>query len=115
MTEYTSDTASEIDFPCVVLIDGNTASAAEVFTGAMQDYDLAEIIGTQSYGKGIVQSIIGLTDGSGVKITVEDYYTPSGNNINGVGITPDEYVEYEVTDEYDTQIEAGMDYIRNNK
>ena len=79
--------------PMAVLVNGYSASASEVFSGALQDYGLATIVGTQSFGKGIVQSIIPLTDGSAVKLTVSTYYTPAGRNIHGTGITPDVVVE----------------------
>lgn len=79
--------------PMAVLVNGYSASASEIFSGALQDYDLATIVGTQTFGKGIVQSIIPLTDGSAVKLTVSTYYTPKGRNIHGLGITPDVEVE----------------------
>jgi len=79
--------------PMAVLINGYSASASEIFSGALQDYGLATIVGTQSFGKGIVQSIIPLTDGSAVKLTVSTYYTPAGRNIHGTGIAPDVEVE----------------------
>lgn len=79
--------------PMAVLVNGYSASASEVFSGALQDYGLATIVGTQSFGKGIVQSVIPLTDGSAVKLTVSTYYTPAGRNIHGTGITPDVVVE----------------------
>lgn len=79
--------------PMAVLVNGYSASASEVFSGALQDYGLATIVGTQSFGKGIVQSVIPLSDGSAVKLTVSNYYTPNGRNIHGTGITPDVVVE----------------------
>ena len=79
--------------PMAVLINGYSASASEIFSGALQDYGMATIVGTQSFGKGIVQSIIPLSDGSAVKLTVSTYYTPAGRNIHGTGITPDVVVE----------------------
>ena len=83
--------------PMAILVNGYSASASEIFSGAMQDYGLATIVGTQSFGKGIVQSVIPLTDGSAVKLTVSTYYTPNGRNIHGTGITPD--VEVELAEE----------------
>lgn len=79
--------------PMAVLVNGYSASASEIFSGALQDYGLATIVGTQSFGKGIVQSIIPLADDSAVKLTVSTYYTPKGRNIHGLGITPDVEVE----------------------
>lgn len=81
------------EIPMVVLINGYSASASEIFSGALQDYGLATIVGTQSFGKGIVQSIIPMKDGSAVKLTVSTYYTPNGRNIHGTGITPDVVIE----------------------
>ena len=100
-----------VDLPMAVLINGNTASASEIFTGALKDYDKAEIIGTTSYGKGIVQSIIPFSDGSALKVTSSKYYTPSGICIHGVGIEPDQTVEYDRTLEYDNQLQAAIDYL----
>lgn len=81
------------ELPIAVLVNGNSASASEIFSGALQDYGLASIVGTQSFGKGIVQSILPLADGSAVKMTVSTYYTPNGRSIHGLGITPDVEVE----------------------
>lgn len=79
--------------PVVILMNGNTASASEIFAGAMQDYKAATLVGTQSFGKGIVQSVVKLYDASAIKFTVAKYYTPKGRNIHGKGITPDVKVE----------------------
>lgn len=81
------------NFPMVVLVNGYSASASEIFSGALQDYGLATIVGTQTFGKGIVQNVIPLGDGSAVKLTVSTYYTPNGRCIHGTGVTPDVVVE----------------------
>jgi carboxyl-terminal processing protease len=83
--------------PLAVLINGNSASASEIFAGALQDYEKATIIGTTSYGKGIVQRVIPLTDGTAVKLTISKYFTPKGRNIHGTGIVPD--IEIELDEE----------------
>ena len=79
------------------MINGKSASASEIFAGAIQDYKTGTIVGTTSFGKGIVQQVIPLTDGTAVKLTVSKYYTPKGRNIHGTGIVPD--VEVELADE----------------
>ena len=84
-----------------VLVNGESASAAEVLTGALMDYDRAVVVGTTSFGKGIVQNLIPLGDGSAIKITVAHYYTPSGYDLHGKGIEPD--VEVELDEELQTQ------------
>lgn len=91
-TEY-STAAEEFNLPMVVLINGSSASAAEIFAGVVQDYDKAVIVGTQSFGKGIVQYVIPVYDGSGVKVTTSKYFTAMGQDIHGKGITPDVVVE----------------------
>lgn len=101
-TERSSD-ASCVDLPMAVLMNGNSASASEILAGALQDYDVAEIVGTQSYGKGIVQSVIDLQDGTALKLTTAKYYTPKGNNIHEIGITPD--VEIDLPEELKTMVE----------
>lgn len=104
-----------LKYPCVVLVDGNTASASEILTGALKDHEVATIIGTQTFGKGIVQDVVPLGDGSGIKYTSNKYYTPNGDNIHGVGIEPDIIVEWDV-DAYrekheDNQLEAAINYL----
>lgn len=93
--------------PMAVLVNQNSASASEIFSGALQDYGLATIVGTQSFGKGIVQSIIPLDDGSAVKLTVSRYYTPKGRCIHGIGITPDVFVELD--EELKTQVVVSLE------
>ena len=93
--EMTSDDEHQFNLPMTVLMNGNSASASEIYAGAIQDYGLGKIVGTQSYGKGVVQQIFDLKDGTCVKLTIAEYFTPNGRNINGEGITPDVEVEYE--------------------
>lgn len=93
LSEYKADGDHSTQLPMVVLTNGNSASAAEIFSGAMQDTDTAVLVGTTTFGKGIVQSVIPLSDGSAVKITVAKYFTPNGNDIHEKGITPDYEVE----------------------
>lgn len=82
-----------LDIPIVILVNGSSASASEVFTGALKDYEAATIVGTTTFGKGIVQSLYPLPDGSAVKLTMAHYYTPDGTDIHGKGIEPDVEVE----------------------
>lgn len=117
-TEY-SDEEHQISIPMVVLINENSASAAELFTGAIKDYGIATIVGETSYGKGIVQSIFRLEDGSGMKFTTEEYLTPNGNHINGVGVVPDievsipeeAYEDGELTEDEDTQLQKAIEVL----
>lgn len=91
-----------VDVPMAVIINGASASASEILSGALQDHGAATIVGTQSYGKGIVQSVLDLQDGTALKLTSAKYYTPNGNNIHGVGITPD--VEIDLPEELKTEV-----------
>lgn len=111
--EWASDDDA-LDMPMAVLVNGNTASASEIFTGALKDYDAAEIIGTTTFGKGIVQSIIPMKDGSAVKLTTAKYYTPSGVCIHGVGIEPDITVEFDRDASGDNQLQAALDYLNGH-
>ncbi|MDD2970617.1 MAG: S41 family peptidase [Lachnospiraceae bacterium] len=94
--EYTCDGSREIKVPMVVLVNGNSASASEILAGAVKDYKIGTLLGTTTFGKGIVQRIISLSDGSAVKLTVSKYYTPNGNNIHKIGIEPDEELKLDV-------------------
>ncbi len=87
--EFTCDGKHELQVPLVVLVDGNSASAAEIMAGAIKDHGLGTLVGTTTFGKGIVQQVIPLGDGSAIKITISAYYTPNGSNIHGIGIAPD--------------------------
>ena len=93
---YYSD-EKELNVPMAVLINGSSASASEIFAGALRDYDKAVLVGTKSFGKGIVQSVIPLSDGSAIKITFAKYFSPNGTNIHGEGFAPD--VEVKMTEE----------------
>lgn len=93
--EYTCDGSQQIEVPLVVLTDGYSASASEILAGAVKDYGVGTLVGTTTYGKGIVQKVINLTDGSAVKLTVSTYYTPNGNNIHKKGVEPDMEVSFD--------------------
>lgn len=108
--EYTKSDASVKDIPICILVNENSASAAEVFTGVMQDYGLADIVGVKTFGKGIVQKIIDMGDGSAIKLTVSKYYLPNGENIHGEGITPDYVVELPEGEE-DTQLNKALEIL----
>lgn len=99
-SDYKSD-ASCMDIPMAVLINGNSASASEIFAGAIKDYEYGTLIGTTTFGKGIVQTIIPLNDGSAIKLTMAKYFTPKGNYIHEVGISPDIELEYQYLNEED--------------
>lgn len=99
-SDYKSD-ADCMDIPMAVLINGNSASASEIFAGAIKDYKYGTLIGTTSFGKGIVQTIIPLEDGSAIKLTMAKYFTPKGNYIHEAGISPDIELEYEYLSEED--------------
>lgn len=103
--EYSCDGTNQLEVPLVVLVDGNSASASEILAGAVKDYGIGTLVGTTTYGKGIVQRIMKLSDGSAVKLTVSKYYTPNGNNIHKIGIAPDVEVPFEP----ESYIEDGTD------
>ena len=114
--EYTSDEDECLDVPLAVLVNGNSASASEIFAGAIKDFDAGTLVGTTTYGKGIVQNIYSLGDGTSFKLTSSEYFTPSGTNIHGVGIEPDVVVEYEVDEENseaDNQLEKAIEILGN--
>lgn len=98
---YPKEDGHQVDVPMAVLVNGNSASAAEVFTGAIMDYDWGTVVGTQTFGKGIVQNLIPLGDGSAIKLTTSHYYTPSGFDLHEKGLKPD--VEVELNEELMTQ------------
>ena len=114
--EEKCDGKNELNMPLAVLVNGSSASASEIFAGAVKDYGIGTIVGTTTYGKGVVQTIQPLGDGSAVKITIAKYFTPKGNDINKKGITPDVEAELaedstdwtELTHEEDTQLQAAL-------
>ena len=108
--EY-SDAEHYFDGKMAVLVNGNSASASEIFAGAIKDYGVGTLIGTKTFGKGIVQSLFPLSDGSAIKITVSRYYTPAGNNIHGVGITPDIILERDTESEEDNQLQKAIEVL----
>lgn len=114
--EYTCDGTREIEIPMAVLVNGGSASASEVLTGAIKDHGVGTVMGTTTYGKGIVQKIIQLSDGSGIKLTTSAYFTPLGNNIHGTGIAPDVEVEFDAEAYYgedgiDNQLEEAKKFL----
>lgn len=116
--EYKSDGKHELNMPLVVLVDTNSASAAEIMAGAIKDYGIGVLVGTTTFGKGIVQQIIPLQDGSAIKLTISAYYTPNGNNIHGIGIEPDVVCEFDSEAYYgseerpDNQLEMAKEVLR---
>ena len=119
--EETCDGKNKLDMPLAVLVNENSASASEIFAGAVQDHGVGTIVGTTTYGKGVVQELRQLSDGSAVKLTVSNYYTPNGNSINKVGIKPDVEVKLasvllnkdEITHEEDNQLQEALNVIEN--
>lgn len=114
--DYTSDGKNELQIPLVLLVDGGSASASEIMAGAIKDYKKGTLIGTTTFGKGIVQSVLPLGDGSAIKITTSKYYTPNGNNIHKIGIEPDIEVKLDaekyLEDGTDSQLEYAVDYLK---
>lgn len=110
-----------IDIPIVILTNENTASSSEILTAALKEHGKATVVGEKTYGKGVIQELITLTDGSGIKITTEEYYTPNKNKINEVGITPDKEVSlpetvtsnFNVERKNDTQLQEAINMLKN--
>jgi len=116
--EYTCDGTKKLEVPLVVLVDMNSASASEIMAGAIKDYEIGTLVGTTTFGKGIVQQIIPVGDGSAVKLTISAYYTPKGNNIHGIGIEPDVVCEFDgeayygSADHPDNQLEKAKEVLK---
>ena len=121
--EYTCDGENELDIPLAVLVNGNSASASEIFAGAIQAYSKGTIVGTTTFGKGIVQSLIPFNDGSAIKTTTAKYYTPSGKCIHGTGIQPDVEVELSegleqetsISHEEDNQLQKAIEVVKGSE
>ena len=116
---YTSSGDTYMEYPLAVLINEDSASASEILAGAIKDYEYGTLIGTTTFGKGIVQTIFPLEDGDAVKLTTAKYFTPNGNYIHGVGIDPDIELEYEYLNpdgteydvKYDNQIQKAVEVL----
>ena len=121
-SEERSEGKHPLDIPLAVLVNESSASASEIFAGAVQDYGIGTIVGTTTYGKGVVQSIRTLADGSAVKLTVSNYFTPKGNSIHEVGISPDVEVKLdanllnkeEITHEEDNQLQKALEILEKS-
>lgn len=117
--EYKSDEEHQFNKPLTVLVNGNSASASEIFAGAVKDYGIGTIVGTKTFGKGIVQRLIELGDGTAMKLTISKYYTPNGYNIHGIGIEPDVEIELDktlktqavITHDEDNQLQKAIEII----
>ncbi|SCP95689.1 S41 family peptidase [Anaerobium acetethylicum] len=117
--EYLSDEEHQFNKPLAVLVNGNSASASEIFSGAIKDYGIGTLIGTTTFGKGIVQTVVDLGDGTAMKLTISKYYTPKGNNIHGIGIEPDIALELDdavrqkavITEEEDNQLQKALEVL----
>ena len=121
LSEYKSTGEEYLDMPMVVLVNGESASASEILSASLKDYQAATLVGENTYGKGIVQSVIPLEDGSAVKLTISKYFTPNGNDIHEKGVAPD--IEVKLPEDYtaddfkgtkDTQYRKGIDVLMND-
>ena len=118
VTKSTNDPVFKM--PVVVLVNEHSASASEILVCSLKENNRAKIIGTKTFGKGIIQTVINLSDGSGLKITTNEYYTPNGSNIHKIGITPDEEVLlpesneniYNVEEKDDTQLKRAVEILK---
>ena len=114
--EYKSSGSHQLEVPLAVLVNGGSASAAEIMSGAIKDYGIGTLVGTTTFGKGIVQRIVPLTDGSAIKLTVSHYYTPLGNDIHKIGVEPDEVIELDseayLKDKSDNQLDRAIEIVK---
>lgn len=108
-----SDDKHQLNLPMAVLVNGNSASASEIFSGAIQDYGVGTIVGTKTYGKGIVQQLFSLGDGTYIKLTISEYFTPKGRTIHKKGVTPDVVIEYKASEDgTDNQLEKAIEVVK---
>ena len=110
--EVYDSTLESQEYPIVVLIDGNSASASEILAGALQDRGAATLVGEKSYGKGSVQVVLPMLQGDAMKLTIAKYYTPSGRSIDGTGIEPDVEVSLDSGSHYDNQLQKAIDLMK---
>lgn len=113
--KITCDGTHEFKKPMAVLVNQYSASASEIFSGAVQDYGTAKIVGVTTYGKGVVQQLMDLGDGTCLKVTIAEYYTPNGRSINGKGVEPDVEVEYQYDEENpkaDNQLDQALSTVQ---
>lgn len=117
--EYYSDGSHELKIPMVVLVNENSASASEVFTATFRDFEWGKVVGKTTFGKGIVQNVLPLGDGTAVKITTQHYYPPSGYDLHKVGIKPDLEVDLnegaKIGTDSDNQLSAAIDILKNEE
>ena len=121
--EYKCDGANAFTKPMAVLVNSYSASAAEIFSGAVKDYGIGTLVGTKTFGKGIVQRIVGMDDGTAVKLTISKYFTPNGTDIHQKGIEPDITVELDdslknkvtITVEEDNQLQKAISILQEEK
>ncbi|SKB58038.1 carboxyl-terminal processing protease [Lachnospiraceae bacterium] len=117
--DYDGNDGKALNMPLVVLVDGNSASASEILAGAIKDTKAGVLVGSTTFGKGIVQNVYGIGDGSAIKITAAKYYTPNGVNIQGTGIEPDVKVDFDsekyLENRYDNQLEEAKKQIKKMK
>lgn len=121
LEKFDADSSESLDLPMVVLVNGSSASASEIFAGCMKDHGAATIVGTTTFGKGIVQQVIPLSDGSAVKLTIAKYFTPNGNDIHKIGIEPDVVVELPeelllepvIPEDQDVQLKKAIELLSN--
>lgn len=114
--EIKSEGKTPFDKPLTILVNEFSASAAEIFAGAIQDYQLGDIVGTTTYGKGVVQQLFDLKDGTYLKFTTSEYFTPKGRNIDGKGIEPDVSIKYEVNpndENADNQLDKAIEIVQS--